>query len=180
MTSVILMFAWTLESDLDSNPGFTYSLCDLGRSVWPLCASVSHPVQWGRSPLLCRGGAEQGLGHLGGLIPDTPAGMRRPAAAGKSCVHLWGVAWLPAGWRSCPASRPPPLETFSSSELSSSWLPVGSFDNERFLTKGLREHRSREENHSLPNHCPNKAETKVLNTESQDEEVIHAPIRLPY
>ena len=27
-----------------------------------------------------------------GPIPDTPAGMRRPAAAGKSCVHLWGVA----------------------------------------------------------------------------------------
>lgn len=97
--------------------------------------------------------------------------MRRPAAAGKSCVHLQGAAW--AGWRSCPVSRPgpPALETSSSSsELSSSCLPFGSFDNERFLTKGLREHRPREEIHSLPNHRPNKAETKVLKAESQDEE----------
>lgn len=173
------MFAWTLESDLGSNPGFADSLSDLGRSVWPHCASGFPPVQWGCSPRLCGGGSKQGLGPLGGPVPDTLAGMGCPAAAGKSCVHLQG---LPAGWRSWPASRPcpPPLEAFSSSsEFSSSRLPFGSSANERFLTKGFRDHRSKEENSSLPNHCPNKAETKVLKAESQDE-VTHAPIMFLY
>ena len=141
------MFAWTLESDLGSNPGFADSLCVILDDPFDLTVPpVSRPVQWGRSPRLCGGGAEQGPGHPGGPVPDTLAGMRCPAAAGKSGVHLRGAAGPPADGEAAPLhvhvllhSRllPPPLNSPPPACLLAA-LPMRGFSPKDSESTGLR------------------------------------------
>lgn len=146
-----LLGLWSV--DLGSNPGFTLT-------VWSWIIRLTSvpllPALYNRDahPNFAEV-AQSRLGHFEGPVPDTPAGMRRPAAAGNR-VHLQGsgMSWK----RSCPVSRPGLLPRDFFLLL---WtflyphLPFGSFDNERFLAK-LREHRPREEI-PLPNHRLNKA-----------------------
>ena len=173
------MFAWTLESDLGSNPGFADSLCDLGRSVWPHGAPGFPPRTMRTLTPTLRRWRRAGARSPGGARP-------RHACRDEVPGSCWEVVCAPArggmtaSWmEKRPASRPcpPPLEaSSSSSEFSSCRLPFGYSANERLLPKGFREHRSTEENYSLPNHCPNKAETEVLKA----DEATHAPITFLY